>query len=61
MPLLLLVIDYDDWSRGKVHRATIWASVLVVGLQQSRDPIRHSASWQVFAAWVQTYARSLHI
>ncbi len=61
IPLLLLIMGYDYWSRGKVHRATIWASVFVVVLQQLRDPIGHSAFWQAFALWVQIHARSLHI
>jgi hypothetical protein len=61
VPLLLLIMGYDYWSRGKVHRATIWASVFVVALQQLRDPIGHSAPWQAFALWVQIHARSLHI
>jgi len=61
VPLLLLIIGYDYWSRGKVHRATIWASVFVVGLQQLRDPIGYSAPWQAFAMWVQIHARSLHV
>jgi hypothetical protein len=54
-------MGYDYWSRGKVHRATIWASVFVVVLQQLRDPIGYSAPWQVFTQWVQIHARSLHI
>jgi hypothetical protein len=61
IPLLLLIMGYDYWSRGKVHRATIWASVFVVVLQQLRDPIGYSAPWQVFTQWVQIHARSLHI
>jgi hypothetical protein len=61
IPLLLLIMGYDYWSMGKVHRATIWASVFVVALQQVRDPIGHSAPWQAFALWVQVHARSLHI
>src|ERR1700722_1410360 len=61
IPLLLLIAGYDYWSRGKVHRATIWASMFVVALQQMRDPIGHSAPWQAFAAWVQAHTRSLHI
>jgi hypothetical protein len=61
IPLLLLIMSYDYWSRGKVHRATIWASIFVVVLQQLRDPIGHSAPWQAFALWVQIHARSLHI
>src|SRR5208282_5436774 len=51
IPLLLLIMGYDYWSRGRVHRATIWASVFVVVLQQLRDPIGRSAAWQAFATW----------
>jgi hypothetical protein len=61
VPLLLLIMGYDYWSRGEVHPSTIWASVFVVALQQVLDPIGHSAPWQVFALWVQGHARSLHI
>ena len=60
IPSLLLIMGYDYWSRGKVHRATIWASVLVVGLQQARDPLGYSAPWQAFALWAQLHARSIH-
>jgi hypothetical protein len=38
-PLLLLTMGYDYWSRGKVHRATIWGGLFVVALQQVRDPL----------------------
>jgi len=55
VPLLLLIAAYDYWSLGRVHRATIWASILVVGLQQIRDPIGRSPLWQMFAAWVQSH------
>jgi hypothetical protein len=61
IPFLLVIMAYDYWSIGKVHRTTIWASAFVVMLQQVRDPIGHSAPWQTFAAWVQTHARFLHI
>jgi len=60
-PLLLLIMGYDYWSRGKVYRTTLWASFFVFVLQQVRDPIGHSAPWQSFAVWVQTHARSLHL
>src|SRR6204780_3545408 len=60
IPFLLVIMAYDYWSIGKVHRTTIWASAFVVVLQQVRDPIGHSAPWQTFAAWVQTHARFLH-
>lgn len=61
VPLLLLIMGYDYWSKGKVHRTTIWATVFVVTLQQLRDPIGYSAPWQAFAAWVQIHTHSLHI
>lgn len=61
MPLLLLIMGYDYWSRGKVYSTTLWASLFVVVLQQVRDPIGRSAPWQSFAVWVQTHARSLHL
>jgi uncharacterized membrane protein len=38
IPLLLLIMGYDYWSTGKIHRATIWASVFV--LQQVRGSNR---------------------
>jgi hypothetical protein len=61
IPMLLLIMGYDYWSTGKVQRVTIWASAFLVVLQQLRDPIGHSAPFQVFAAWAQNHARSWHI
>jgi hypothetical protein len=61
IPLLLLMMGYDYWSTGKVHRATILASVFLVVLQQLRDPIGHSVPFQAFAARAQIHARSLHL
>lgn len=61
VPLLLFIMAYDYWSRGKVHAVTIWASVFVVGLQQLRGPIGRTVPWQLFATWVQNHARSWHI
>jgi hypothetical protein len=52
IPLLLLTMGYDCWSRGTVHRATLWASGLVIVLQQLRDPIGYSSLFQRFATWV---------
>ncbi len=61
VPLLLLIVGYDYWSRGTVHRSTVRASAFVVVLQQVRDPIGHSGPWQSFALWVQTHVRALHL
>ena len=59
-PLLVLLMCYDLWSAGKVHRATLWASVLLIVLQQVRMPIGRTSLWQSFAAWTQNLVRSLH-
>jgi FtsH-binding integral membrane protein len=54
---LLMLVAYDLWSTHKVHRATIWASVFVVLLQQISMPIGKTAVWHSFASWVQSVAR----
>ena len=58
--LLLLLLCYDLWSTGRVHRATLWACVLLVVLQQVRMPIGRTSLWQSFATWAQNLVRSLH-
>lgn len=55
--LLLPIVVYDLWSTGKVQRATVWASLYVIVIQQLRIPIGHTAAWHAFATWAQ----SLHI
>jgi FtsH-binding integral membrane protein len=54
---LLLLIAYDLWSTRKVHRATIWASSILIFVQTVRLPIGKTAAWHAFAAWVQSIAR----
>jgi len=55
---LLILITYDFWSLGKVHRATIWASAFVVIVTQAGVPIGNTAVWHEFAGWVRTLSRS---
>jgi len=57
--LLLLLLGYDLWSTGKIHRTTLWASVFLIVLQEVRIPIGRTALWQSFATWVQNLARAL--
>lgn len=57
---LLLLIAYDVWSIGKVHRATIWGGLLVVVVQQLEVPIGNTALWQSFATWVLARVTSIH-
>jgi hypothetical protein len=54
---LLVLVMYDLWSTRKVHRATIWAGVFLIFVQQIRVPIGKTAAWHAFASWVQTIAR----
>src|ERR1700688_4051903 len=50
---LLMLVAYDLWSTHKIHRATIWASVFLIFVQQIRFPIGQSAMWHAFATWAQ--------
>jgi hypothetical protein len=54
---LIPLIAYDLFSIRKIHRATLWGSLLLLFLQHVRGPIGQSHAWQAFAAWVQHAAR----
>jgi hypothetical protein len=56
---LLLLAAYDLWSTGRIHRATLWGSLLLVVVEQARSPLGRTALWQGFAGWVQHVARSV--
>jgi FtsH-binding integral membrane protein len=53
---LLLLVAYDLWSIRKVHRATLWAGVFLVLVQQIRVPIGQTAAWHAFAGWARSLA-----
>jgi len=50
---LLMLVVYDLWSTHKIHRATIWASVFLIFVQQIRFPIGQTVAWHAFATWAQ--------
>ncbi len=54
---LLLMVGYDLFSMRKVHRATLWASVFLIVVQQIRFPLGQTAAWHAFATWAQSLAR----
>ena len=54
---LVPLFAYDLFSIRKIHRATLWGSVMFLFLQHIRGPIGQSHVWQAFAAWVQHAAR----
>jgi hypothetical protein len=58
--LLLLLITYDLWSRGRVQRATLWASLFLIVMQQLSSSIGRTVPWQIFASHVQNLARSFY-
>lgn len=57
---LVLLVAYDLWSTGKVHRVTLLASAFLIFVQRVRLPIGDTAAWHVFATWAQNLARSVH-
>ena len=55
---ILLLITYDLWATRRVHRATIWASAFLFGLQRFAVQFARTSLWHAFAGWVQHLARS---
>jgi hypothetical protein len=51
---LLLLVGYDLWSLRRIHRATLWASALLIVVHTLRMPFAGTALWQGFAGWVQS-------
>jgi len=49
---LIILVAYDRRSMHKVHRATLWASALLIFVQQTRYPIGQTEAWQSFATRV---------
>jgi hypothetical protein len=54
---LLPIVAYDLWSTGKIHRATLWASVFLLFLQVIKIPIGFTNVWRAFATSVSSVAR----
>ena len=54
---VLMLVAYDLWSMHRIHRATLWASSLLIFVQQIRVPIAKTAAWHSFAAAVQAFFR----
>jgi hypothetical protein len=56
---LVALVAYDYWSTRKVYRATIYASLLLMFVQQARAPFSRTDLWISFASWVQHAARGV--
>src|SRR6266478_2143961 len=57
---LALLLAYDVYSTGKMHRVTIWASAFLIAVQRVRVPLGETAAWQGFDTWAQNLARTIH-
>ena len=49
---LALMMIYDFSTTRRVHRTTLWGSVLIIVVQQIRVPLGLTAPWHAFAHWV---------
>lgn len=54
---LVALVGYDYWSTRKVYRATIYASLFLMFVQQARAPFSRTEMWISFASWIQHIAR----
>jgi len=59
-PLVLATMAYDWWSSGKVQRVTIWSTVFLLTVQESRHFLGYTAAWQRMAAWVAAHMPPFH-
>jgi hypothetical protein len=54
-PFLVLLIAYDLWSLRRLHLATLWGSVFIIGIHQLSLLVDLTAPWLAFAAWLQSW------
>jgi hypothetical protein len=47
----VLLIAYDLFRLHHIHKATIWATSLMIGVQVVGVPLGETESWHQFARW----------
>ncbi len=52
LAFLLAVVGYDLVTLHRVHKSTLWASVLVMFVQVVRVPLGFTPLWHGFATWM---------
>jgi len=57
-PLLLVLMAYDRWTRGRIQPATVGATLFLILIQQVRYALGHTELWQRFALWAYEHGRS---
>jgi hypothetical protein len=51
--LLLSLFAFDYLTRRKIHRVTIWGSVLIFVLLPCASALAHLPFWRHFAQWLR--------
>ena len=46
-------LAYDIWSQRKLHPATIWGSIFLIGLHQFALLVSTTGPWIAFSAWLR--------
>jgi hypothetical protein len=54
---LAFMVAYDFWSTRKIHRATLWAGVFLISVEQVAPFLGRTAGWHSFAGWIQSVFR----
>jgi FtsH-binding integral membrane protein len=52
---ILALVLYDLWSTHKIHRATLWGSMFVILIDETRGMIGATDFWHTFARWMQSW------
>jgi hypothetical protein len=48
---LAILMAYDYWSTRRVNKATLWSSLFLILVEETRMPLATTAAWHAFAAW----------
>jgi FtsH-binding integral membrane protein len=52
---IVALVLYDLWSTHKIHRATLWGSLFMIAIEETRGMIGVTEQWHVFARWLQSW------
>lgn len=52
---LLPIALYDLWSIRKIHRVTLWSSILLVLVFELRFVVAKTIAWHHFVAWIKLH------
>ncbi len=48
---LAILMAYDYWSTRRVNKATLWSSLFLILIEETRMPFATTGAWHTFAAW----------